>query len=57
MYISQARHKGISDALSGWVFGIFALVQCLTSPIFGKLVSIIDNFLFQLQLRVVFYFM
>jgi len=35
----QAAKKGVSDTTSGFIFGVFALVQFITSPIFGKLVS------------------
>ena len=35
----QALSKGISDTLSGWIFGTQPFVQFLISPIFGKLVS------------------
>ncbi|ELU09605.1 hypothetical protein CAPTEDRAFT_147516 [Capitella teleta] len=34
----EASSKGVSEFLSGWIFGIFSLVQCITSPLFGKLV-------------------
>ena len=34
----QAAKKGVSDTTSGFIFGVFALVQFITSPIFGKLV-------------------
>ncbi|XP_064652548.1 MFS-type transporter SLC18B1-like [Lineus longissimus] len=33
-----ARTVGVSGTISGWIFGVFALVQFLTSPLFGKLV-------------------
>ena len=35
----QAAKKGVSDTTSGVIFGMFALVQFITFPIFGKLVS------------------
>ena len=35
----QASEKDVNETISGWVFGVFALVQFLTSPIFGRLVS------------------
>ena len=35
----QALKKGISDTLSGWIFGTQPFVQFLISPMFGKLVS------------------
>ena len=34
----QAAKKGVSDTMSGVIFGMFALVQFITSPIFSKLV-------------------
>lgn len=34
----QANDKNVNDTISGWIFGSFALVQFLTSPLFGKLV-------------------
>lgn len=37
----EAAEKGLSDTLSGFVFSFFALVMFITSPIFGKVVSII----------------
>lgn len=35
----QAERKGVSNTVSGWIFGCFALVQFITSPIVGYLVS------------------
>jgi uncharacterized membrane protein (DUF485 family) len=37
----KASSVGVSDTVSGWIFGVFALVQFLTSPIFGKLVRVL----------------
>ena len=39
--ITKAEEKHMSQSVSGWVFGIFALVQFLFAPIAGKLVSIL----------------
>ncbi|KAK3578255.1 hypothetical protein CHS0354_011578 [Potamilus streckersoni] len=33
----EAKSKNISDTVSGWVFGVFALIQFLFSPVIGKL--------------------
>ncbi|KAL3889785.1 hypothetical protein ACJMK2_002113 [Sinanodonta woodiana] len=33
----EAKSKNVSDTVSGWVFGIFALIQFLFSPVIGKL--------------------
>ena len=41
----QANDKNVNDTISGWIFGSFALVQFLTSPIFGKLVSFNNQFI------------
>ena len=41
----QANDKNVNDTISGWIFGSFALVQFLTSPIFGKLVSCNNQFI------------
>ena len=35
----QAESKGVSLVIQGWIFGVFALAQCLFSPLFGKLVK------------------
>lgn len=35
----QALNKGVSDTLSGWIFGISPFVIFLISPFIGKLVS------------------
>ena len=35
----QAESKGVSLVIQGWIFGVFALAQCLVSPLFGKLVK------------------
>ena len=39
-YLNQAEQRGMSDTVVGWVFGVYALVQFLTSPLFGKMVSL-----------------
>ena len=39
IFLFQASSKGVSSTITGWIFGIFALVQFVTSPIFGKFVS------------------
>lgn len=36
----EAAEKGVSETLSGFVFSFYALIMFLTSPIFGKIVSI-----------------
>jgi MFS family permease len=47
----EAAEKGLSETLSGFVFSFYALVMFLTSPIFGKIVSIyvINNPIEKLQ--------
>ncbi|KAK2184640.1 hypothetical protein NP493_259g01027 [Ridgeia piscesae] len=37
----EAAKKGVSDTTSGFIFGVFALVQFITSPIFGKLMPVV----------------
>ncbi|XP_052764721.1 MFS-type transporter SLC18B1-like [Mya arenaria] len=39
----EADKKGVSTTVSGWIFGIYALVQFLTSPFFGRLMPIIGS--------------
>lgn len=35
---SEASEKGVSSTLSGWIFAMFALVQFVVSPLFGRLI-------------------
>lgn len=37
---SEAASKNVSDSVSGWIFGIFALTQFLISPVSGKLLPL-----------------
>ncbi|XP_063418170.1 MFS-type transporter SLC18B1-like [Mytilus trossulus] len=37
---SEAATKNVSDSVSGWIFGIFALTQFLISPVSGKLLPL-----------------
>lgn len=39
---NEAAEKGMSDTMVGFVFSFYALVMFLTSPIFGKLVSLLE---------------
>lgn len=38
----QAKEKGVSGLQIGFIFGAFALVNVIFSPIFGKFVSILS---------------
>ncbi|XP_077293824.1 MFS-type transporter SLC18B1-like [Arctopsyche grandis] len=43
----EAKEKGMTEAVSGFVFSFYALVMFLTSPIFGKIIpSVGTKFLF-----------
>ena len=44
IFVTKAEEKFMPRIVSGWVFGIFALVQFLYAPIAGKLVSILIKF-------------
>lgn len=37
-YPKEAASKGMSEAMSGFIFGYYALVVFLSSPLFGKIV-------------------
>ncbi|XP_052085589.1 MFS-type transporter SLC18B1-like isoform X2 [Mytilus californianus] len=37
---SEAASKNVSNSVSGWIFGIFALTQFLISPVSGKLLPL-----------------
>lgn len=37
----EAAKKGVSDTMSGIIFGMFALVQFIASPIFAKLLPVV----------------
>ncbi|KAL4218345.1 hypothetical protein ACF0H5_023082 [Mactra antiquata] len=39
----EAEHKNVNNTISGWIFGVFALVQFLTSPFFGRLLPIVGS--------------
>lgn len=39
-YPKEAASKGMSESMSGFIFGYYALVVFLSSPIFGKIVRI-----------------
>ncbi|XP_074656509.1 MFS-type transporter SLC18B1-like isoform X2 [Tubulanus polymorphus] len=44
----EANDKGLTNSITGWIFGVFALVQCLTTPLFGKLIHYTGSrFLYQ----------
>ncbi|XP_045181546.2 MFS-type transporter SLC18B1-like [Mercenaria mercenaria] len=37
----EADKKDVNSTISGWIFGVFALVQFLTSPLFGRLLPVV----------------
>lgn len=39
----EAAAKGMSDTVSGFVFSFYALIMVLSSPVFGKFVSTLEN--------------
>lgn len=39
----EADDKGVNNSISGWIFGVFALTQFITSPIFGKLIPVLGS--------------
>lgn len=39
----EANNKGVSNFVSGWIFGVFALTQFISSPIFGKLIPVLGS--------------
>lgn len=50
----QAAAKGMREAVSGFVFSIYALVMMLSSPIFGKLVSSLSFYMYIKLLYITF---
>lgn len=36
---AESAKKGVSESVSGLIFGVYALVIFLSSPVFGKVVS------------------
>lgn len=38
-YPKEAANKGMSESMAGFVFGYYALIVFISSPIFGKVVS------------------
>ncbi|XP_053383010.1 MFS-type transporter SLC18B1-like isoform X3 [Mercenaria mercenaria] len=39
IFPKEANRKGVNATVSGWVFGVFALVQFIVSPFYGRLLS------------------
>lgn len=38
-YPQEATNKGMTESMAGFVFGYYALVVFLSSPVFGKIVN------------------
>lgn len=50
MVTFQAASKNVSDSISGWIFGVFAFTQFVSSPLAGHLVRIQETQLLILNL-------
>lgn len=38
-YPKEAANKGMTESMAGYIFGFYALVVFVSSPVFGKIVS------------------
>ncbi len=41
LFPTEASAKGVSYTLQGWIFGSYALTQCITSPLIGAIIPYI----------------